>query len=197
MTIKAVIFDMDGTLTRPFLDFDLIRQEMGLKPDDGPILEAMETMPPECRKYALNILLSHETRAAENAELNEGVSHTLHHLRRRGIRIGVVTRNVMDNVRKIADKFNLEFDAVIDRNDGPAKPDPYGIHKLCELFDCLPNQALFVGDYLHDMLCARAAGTTAVLLKTHPQADEFLASADIALRSIPELLEIIDLESPK
>ena len=36
---SAVIFDLDGTITRPFLDFDAIRREMGL-PHGLPILEA-------------------------------------------------------------------------------------------------------------------------------------------------------------
>ena len=35
MTITTVIFDLDGTITRPFLDFDAIRAEMGLSADAG------------------------------------------------------------------------------------------------------------------------------------------------------------------
>ena len=44
MTIKAVIFDLDGTITEPFLDFDAIRREIGLSPEAGTLLEAMEKM---------------------------------------------------------------------------------------------------------------------------------------------------------
>ena len=44
MKIKAVIFDLDGTITKPYLDFDKIRQEMGLAADAGPLLEIMEKM---------------------------------------------------------------------------------------------------------------------------------------------------------
>ena len=35
---RAAIFDMDGTLTRPCLDFSRIREEIGVS---RPILEAM------------------------------------------------------------------------------------------------------------------------------------------------------------
>ena len=45
MAIEAVIFDLDGTLTQPFLDFDKMRTEMGLPRDAGPILEALEGVP--------------------------------------------------------------------------------------------------------------------------------------------------------
>ena len=42
MPIRAVIFDLDGTITQPFFDFDAIREEMGLNKDSGPVLEQME-----------------------------------------------------------------------------------------------------------------------------------------------------------
>ena len=40
MPIEAVIFDLDGTLLHTELDFDLIRQQIGI--DSGPVLEALE-----------------------------------------------------------------------------------------------------------------------------------------------------------
>ena len=44
MPIRAVIFDLDGTITEPYLDFDAIREEIGLGKNGGPVLEAMEKM---------------------------------------------------------------------------------------------------------------------------------------------------------
>ena len=38
--MKAFIFDLDGTLTVPELDFAAIRAEMGIA--EGPILEELE-----------------------------------------------------------------------------------------------------------------------------------------------------------
>jgi len=43
MPIKAVIFDLDGTITQPYFDFDAIREEIGLPRDSGPILEIIES----------------------------------------------------------------------------------------------------------------------------------------------------------
>ena len=54
MSIKAVIFDLDGTITRPFFDFDAIREEMGLDRNAGPVLEAMEKMTPQQRQARLS-----------------------------------------------------------------------------------------------------------------------------------------------
>ena len=56
MPVKAVIFDLDGTITEPFFDFDAIREEIGMSRDAGPILEAMQKMPLGERKGAEQIL---------------------------------------------------------------------------------------------------------------------------------------------
>ena len=56
MPFKAVIFDLDGTITQPYFDFDAIRQEIGLARDSGPLLECMEEMTPEQRLEAERIL---------------------------------------------------------------------------------------------------------------------------------------------
>ena len=46
MPIRAVVFDLDGTITEPYFDFDAIREEIGLEKNGEPILEAMEKMTP-------------------------------------------------------------------------------------------------------------------------------------------------------
>ncbi len=70
MRIKAVIFDLDGTITQPFFDFDAIRLEMGYPPDAGPILELMEKMTAGKREAAEKILLAHEEKAVAESTLN-------------------------------------------------------------------------------------------------------------------------------
>ena len=138
MKIKAVIFDLDGTITAPYLDFDKIRAEIGLSPDAGPLLEAMEKMSRAERKKAEEILYKHEQSAIEHSVLNTGAGETLNQLRQMGIHIGVMTRNTRTNASAVARKHNIEFDAVVDRDDGPVKPDPFGVKRLCEFFKVKP-----------------------------------------------------------
>jgi beta-phosphoglucomutase-like phosphatase (HAD superfamily) len=71
MTIEAVIFDLDGTLTEPFLDFDQIRRDIGLPAGIG-VLEGIAALTPAQRQRAEAILLEHESRAAQHSRLNEG-----------------------------------------------------------------------------------------------------------------------------
>ncbi|MDO8303837.1 MAG: HAD-IA family hydrolase [Sedimentisphaerales bacterium] len=190
--IKAVIFDLDGTITEPFLDFDAIRQEIGLSPEDATLLEAMEKMTPPQRKRAMDIIERHEAKAVEESTLNAGAKAMLDTLRGDGIKIGILTRNKRSNAIAIARKHNLDFDAIFDREDGPVKPDAFGVLWLCEKFHVRPVESLVVGDYLYDVLAAKAAGAGAVLLKNHPKADEFAKHADFAIAKLEEIHQIID-----
>jgi hypothetical protein len=48
---RAMLFDMDGTLTAPFLDFDLIKSEMGI--GNAPILESIAQLEGAQRQAAV------------------------------------------------------------------------------------------------------------------------------------------------
>jgi HAD superfamily hydrolase (TIGR01509 family) len=192
MPIRAVIFDLDGTITEPYFDFDAIRVEIGIGKDGGPVLEAMEKMTPEHRHRAEAILLYHEDKAVAASKLNPGARETLSELHRRGICTGVLTRNRKCNAVAIAEKHDLEFDRIVGREDGPVKPDAFGVRHLCQSFGVEPAETLLVGDYLHDLLCARAAGAIPVLLANHPRAPEFVRHADFVIKNLREVLQIID-----
>ena len=192
MSIKAVIFDLDGTITQPYFDFDAIREEIGLARDSGPVLESMEKMTAQQRQDAEKILYYHEQKAVTESKLNANAKQTLSAIRAAGIHIGVLTRNKRSNALAIARKHKLKFDAVIGREDGPVKPDAFGVLQLSRQFGVKPEETLLVGDYLFDLLCAKAAGAVAVLLVNHEQAEEFTEHADFCIEDISQVLEIID-----
>ena len=192
MPIKAVIFDLDGTITQPYFDFDAIRKEMGLEKDSGPVLESIEKMPPQQRQRAEEILHFHERQAVTESVLNAGAKQTLSALREAGIRIGILTRNRRSNALAICQKHGLKFDSIVDREDGPVKPDAFGVLQICRQFGVKPEETLLVGDYLFDLLCAKAAGAVAVLLANHNQPTEFAEHADFIIEKIDQILQIIE-----
>jgi len=192
MSIKAVIFDLDGTITQPYFDFDTIRQEMGLSKNSGPVLEQMQKMSPQQRQRAEQILHFHEQQAVTESKLNPGAKQTLDTLREAGISIGILTRNRRSNALAIARKHHLKFDAIVDREDGPVKPDAFGVLRICQQFGVQPEETLVVGDYLFDLLSAKAAGAVAVLLANHQKADEFTKHADFRIEKIDQILQIIE-----
>jgi phosphoglycolate phosphatase-like HAD superfamily hydrolase len=126
------------------------------------------------------------------SSLNPGAKETLDALRQRGIRVGILTRNRKGNARAVAEKHNLYFDAVVGREDGPVKPHAFGVLHLCEHFAVPPVQTMVVGDYLFDLLCARAAGAVPVLIANHDRAAEFAQHADFTIQTLHELLPIVD-----
>ena len=189
MKIKAVIFDMDGTITKPLLDFDRIRGELDLQ---GPILEAIDQLAQPRRKHCLDILESHEDYAAQNASLNPGAQQLLEQLRASHRSIGLVTRNSRRSVQTICQSHHLAFDAVVTREDGPVKPDPFSLRRVCQLLKVTPQQSLMVGDYLFDLLCAKKAGAVAVLLATNKNHHEFEHHADYVIEKLEQLPQIIE-----
>jgi len=160
--LKAVIFDMDGTLTRPYLDFPAIKAAIGIA---EPLLENMLALPqgPE-RDRAFEILGRFEDEAAEKSELNHGTLEVLDFLSKRNIPSGVVTRNSRRSTEIVLRKHELRFQVCVTRDDAPAKPRPEPLLMICEMFRVLPANTLMVGDYKYDVLACRNAGTRTALL---------------------------------
>ena len=190
--IEAVIFDLDGTITEPFFDFDKIKQEIGLPDGCGPLLEAMEKMSDTQRQNADKILYRHEQLAVEKSTLNPGASETLRILAGMGLKMAILTRNRRDNAIEVLKKHSLKFDIVVGREDGPVKPDAFGVLHICEKFGVKPYQSLVVGDYLFDLQCARSAGAVPVLLENHRDARQFACYADYTIAKIEQILDIIE-----
>ena len=191
MKVMAVIFDLDGTITQPYLDFDQIRAEIGIA--KGPILEEMVKMTPPQQQRAEAILIQHELEAAQNSRLNPGTAELLASLRQQKRHIGLVTRNSHDTVRRICLKHNITFDCVITRQDGPVKPHPFSVLRACELLNVSPDQAIVVGDYVFDLISAHRAGAVGVLLNNQDYCADFQQEADYIISSLKELPEIIDI----
>ena len=190
--IDTVIFDLDGTITVPFLNFNAIRQDMGIAPDGGSILELMEQMTESEKAKAYEVLDKHETMAVERSTLNHGAKQTLEQLRQANINIGILTRNTRKNTLAVAKKHDLKFDAIVAREDGPPKPDAFGVTHLCEHFGTTPAKTIVVGDFLHDLLSAKAAGATAILINTSKNSADFRIHADHIINSLAELFDIIE-----
>jgi hypothetical protein len=63
---RALLFDMDGTLSEPALEYPQIKAAMGIAVEQ-PILEALAEMPPSQRAAAEATLHEYEDRAARDS----------------------------------------------------------------------------------------------------------------------------------
>ena len=187
---RAVIFDLDGTLTVPMLDFDAIRVELGIE-GGRPILEAMGTMDAAGRAWAEAVLEDHERRAAEGSRLRAGAIETVEALRGRGFAVGIVTRNARRWTEVVLVTHGLRVDGVRTREDGAIKPDPAGVRSLCEEFGARAGASWMVGDHLFDMEAGRGAGMATVLMVGDGEVPAFADRADGVIRSLGELLSML------
>ncbi|MBI2899343.1 MAG: HAD family hydrolase [Planctomycetes bacterium] len=192
MTIRAVLFDMDGTITRPWFDFARIRAEIGVA---EPLLENLLALPsgPQ-RDRGFEILARYERDAIAASELNDGARETVEWLRANGRPCALITRNSRWSALATIEKHGLAFDVVMTRDDGPPKPRPEPIWTICERLGLPPGDALLVGDYKYDVLAGKKAGTRTALLTngTKPKyleeiRPDYVIERLLALKGIPEL----------
>jgi phosphoglycolate phosphatase-like HAD superfamily hydrolase len=175
IAIQAVIFDLDGTLTEPFLDFDAIRRE--IRGIDGPVLEGLRRLDGGERQRAEAILARHEHEAAVQSRLQPRACEVIRALRGAGVKTAVLTRNSRLALEVVFSKYGLEVDAVRTREDGPCKP--------------APEPVLVVGDYLFDLQAANAAGAVSVLFWNGGN-EKFAGEARHVVRGLDEVLGLVE-----
>lgn len=189
MSTKAVIFDLDGTLTVPLLDFDQIRRETGV--ESGPLLETLQAMPPWRRAVVESILIHHELAAARASQLNPGVKSVTAALSAAGIKQAVLTRNCRRSTNITLQRHGLKFDAVITRENEPVKPSPQPVLDLCKAMLVKPHETIVVGDYLFDIESGKAAGARTVLLCHNSSVPHYADLADHVIHNLKQLLDLL------
>lgn len=188
MRFKALIFDMDGTLTRPTLDFQAMRREIGIL--SGDLVKEIPKLPPDEQKTAWAVVEAHEKRAMKDQELQEGSAELVEECRRKGIKVGVVTRNARQSVDHLCRKYGLHFHAVVTREFSFVKPHPAPILHMLEKWRINPCDALVIGDYVHDIECGRAAGTKTCFFQ-NPDMPSYGENADFVVSSMDDLAHIV------
>jgi len=191
-SFEAVIFDMDGTLIEQMLDFEAIRVELGISPQDG-ILEAISEMSAEAAGIAGAKLLEHELSAARNARLLPSAIEVVSAISEAGLPTALLTRNARQVMETVLAKFGLKFDLAWSRENGPIKPEPDGILRACEQLGVRPERTCCVGDFQYDVTAANAAGAVSVLLVSDGRDRDFAHEADHVITRLDELPEILGI----
>ncbi|MCF6149296.1 MAG: HAD family hydrolase [Candidatus Kuenenia sp.] len=187
--LQGIIFDMDGTLTKPKADFAAIEREIGAKV--GFILDYAEQSSPEERTRAMGILERFEEQAALESELNEGVTEILEFLEKKQLKTALLTRNSRKSVETVLQKHNLHFEFIVSRDDAKPKPAPDAIFLLSRMMDIHTNHLLMVGDYKYDIMCGKAAGTQTALLR-YKEYVETEIIPDFEIDRINDIVHIIE-----
>lgn len=187
---RGVLFDFDGTITRPFFNWPAMKKEMGFG-EDVDILDFLARAPEPDRSRVEAVLIRHEAAARERAELAGGVRPLLDFLASRSVPVGIVTNNAKANVDAVLARFGLRFGAVVARDIGFWKPDPRPVVAGCRALGLPASEVIFIGDGRYDMLAGRGAGTLNIGLLNGPwKRDEFARLCDYV---VDELLDVLPL----
>jgi hydrogenase expression/formation protein HypE len=195
--IRAVLFDFDGTLTRPgALDFPAIKAALGCPPN-SPVLEYIQSLDDDRkRSAAVARLNAFEMAAADASRPNPGAEGLIGWLKSRAVAVGIVTRNSRISVRQALENFDAirieDFDLVISRDDAVApKPSGDGILLAAQRLGIAPAQILMVGDFVFDAAAGRAAGALTALVD--PGQDPILAdvNCDFRIQRLEELVAVV------
>ena len=195
--IKTVLFDFDGTLTKPgAIDFSLLKDTIGC-PSDIPVLEFIDSLPPSREKEeTISLLQRFEAKAAADSEPNDGAEVIIHYLRSIGLGIGIITRNRLSSIERALQNFeNITiscFNVIISRNT-PVKPKPSGdgIRLAAQKLNLDVKEILMVGDYIFDVQAGRSAGCSTAFLDYGTLSGNFKIESDFTISHLKEIKKII------
>src|SRR5918996_620253 len=109
--IRAIAFDLDSTLTRPYLDFKRLRQQLNLP--EGDILKWLAALPPLEQAQALQIIEAFEQDGVENVMWNDGAAETLEAVRTMGLPTAIVTRNSRASLTAVCHQLGITVDVLV------------------------------------------------------------------------------------
>ena len=187
--IKAILFDLDGTLLHTAPDLTVavnnLRLEYGLPalPTDEAIAMVGRGAINLIRRALREVIESNDAFDIDHAYKRfahhyhavngthtveyKGVTDTLQRLHAQGIRLGIVTNKPSEFSLPLVQQFGWStlFDVVVCGDTTPfKKPNPAPLYHALNQLNSHAEEALMVGDSMNDALAAQAAGCACTIL---------------------------------
>ena len=209
--LLGVIFDMDGTLIEPSIDFadmrsriyEIASNEFGRTVNEGDVVEMVMSFPTSAGRSAAKAVFDDiEEKARLNMKLMPGMVELCKYLDENNIKRALLTRNVETSVDYLYEKHMKsaslsKFEPAIARNSVDSsgelilpKPNPDAILFICDQWGCDPSQVMMVGDSEKDDVVAanRAGCGGACWLQTGEDNDSGSANESLASERQPSLI---------
>jgi len=212
--IKAVLFDLDGTLADTARDLgaalNRLLAEEGLPPQPyaavWPIAShgarglvslgfGIDREHPRFEEYRLRFLDHYEHSFADETVLFDGVNGLIQGLMDKGLTWGIITNKPMRFTDRLVPSLPfIAAPAVTVSGDtvGVPKPDPRPMRFAAERIGIAPEHCLYVGDAERDIVAGRSVGMKTVLANWGYIADSDRPAewgADIAIDHPLQLLD--------
>lgn len=212
--MKAIIFDLDGTLLDVREGFYWQFQELTRHFDGAPIAREMITAAAHgtteqivrslVRNTAVpfdDILVKHQAIRLESynrfLRLYKGVDELLPILKRMGFQVAALTSGNHLTVACL-DRMGIRqhFDSIVsaDHVQNP-KPHPEGLLRILDELSIEPQDAMVVGDTIVDILVGKNAGVGKTVGISHGFGNInslHAAGADYVVHDIPSILDVIE-----
>lgn len=195
--IAGVLFDFDGTLTRPeLIDFAAIRRDVGCPPAKGLLEYFREIEDARERRRYEAVLERAEALAADQAVASEGAAELVSFLRDRAIPMAIITRNTSHMVERSLERMDGldvgDFGAIISR-DLPLepKPRPDGVFHAAAALGVYVGDLLVIGDHSMDIEAGLAAGALTMLVSNGSEDVHVSSPADFVAKDLAHALDVI------
>ena len=179
-SLRAVIFDLDGTLVDTAAEFVVIvqalRAEHGREPMDPERIRASVSngarslvtlgldLPEEAQGFEtqrLRLLELYSEVLGSVARPYPGIIELLIELEQRGISWGIATNKPRYLTESLLERLDIKpapGSVVCSDDVGERKPHPESLFLNCRELQCEPAQAIYVGDHLRDIEAGNRAG---------------------------------------
>ena len=215
MIVRAVLFDLDGTLvdslddltdavnhirsafSHPPLATDAVRLKVG-KGARNLIEQSLPNAVNTDIDLALDLFLEfNRQHIADKSRLYSGMLATLHELAARKIKMAVITNkneDLSELLLRTLGVFEL-FECNCGGDTYPErKPSPLPLLKVIDILGFAPNECAMVGDSINDILAGQRAGIATIGCTWGFGGSEELTGADMLVHSPQELLAAITAE---
>ncbi|HEY6009035.1 MAG TPA: HAD-IA family hydrolase [Geobacteraceae bacterium] len=211
MTVKLIIFDLDGTLVDSIDDLvsatNHVRAIYGRSPygreDVRAILgqggqrlieQALEGASPAELARALELYIAYNAEhLLDRTALFPGVRETIARLAADGMRMAILSNKHSMLSRKMLEGLGLDgYFAVVHGPDSLPwrKPSPEPVLRLLADFGVATTEGVIVGDSINDVAAGRNAGICTVGCSYGYGDPAELADADYRIASLPEFLQL-------
>ena len=214
--IDTIIFDLEGTIVENKINFlemkkeilEILKEKYSIKLPESflknRVVEILDFVKGKLKNKddfsklfndISKIADKYEYIAAKSTRLKENVNDVLYELKRRKIKLALLTNDGKKATEYIIKKLGLDsfFDIIITRDDMKAlKPDPIGIEIIIKKLNTEKDKCIIVGDSKIDIEAANKAGIRAIgILGGFSKRDELERSSPFAIiNSLRDLLTL-------
>lgn len=182
MPLKAIVFDLDGTLIDTAPDFIYVLNRVLAEEQRQPLPDAVirtgvshgsaglielgfgiAAGHPDFDRLRQRLLDLYLVHLADNSRLFSGIDTLLQQIRDHGLQWGIATNKPARYTEPLLQALQLEPDCVICPDHVRiTKPDPESLLLASRQLQCEPGQLMYVGDHERDIECGRRAGSITI-----------------------------------